>query len=173
LEKTKVGVQQTYLMVVPLNATGINHSMRELAIQYEIVAKKKITERVKIDGPKTVHDFMKNIFVAVETEQLWILCLDTKNRIIVPELVYIGTVNESAVRVGELFRKAIAVNAMSIVMAHNHPSGESLASIADIRLTKAVYEAGKILDIPLQDHYIYGASNSYYSLREAGLGFNA
>jgi DNA repair protein RadC len=74
------------------------------------------------------------------------------------------------VRVGELFRAAIQRNAASIIVVHNHPSGDPTPSPEDIALTKSIVQAGKLLDIDLIDHLVIG-QNKYVSMKERGLGF--
>jgi DNA repair protein RadC len=78
--------------------------------------------------------------------------------------------NSSQVRVGELFKSAVRRNAASIIVAHNHPSGDPTPSPDDIAVTRAIVEAGKLLDIDVLDHLVIG-SGKYVSLKERGLGF--
>jgi DNA repair protein RadC len=96
--------------------------------------------------------------------------LDTKNYIIRIVTVYKGNVNTAIVRVGELFRDAIRHNAASIIVVHNHPSGDPTPSPEDVRVTEMVVEAGKLNDIAVLDHLIF-ARNRYVSLKDRGLGF--
>ncbi|MPM27171.1 hypothetical protein SDC9_73681 [bioreactor metagenome] len=74
-------------------------------------------------------------------------------------------------RVGELFRSAIQKNAASIILAHNHPSGDPTPSPEDIALTRSVIQAGKLLDIELLDHIVIGNAR-YVSIKEKGLAFS-
>ena len=103
-----------------------------------------------------------------ETERLAVLWLDTKHHVIGSEVVYVGNVSASLVRVGELFRGAVRVNATAIIVAHNHPSGHVRPSDADIRLTKTIQDAARMLDILVHDHIIIG-ENRFFSFREEGL----
>ena len=75
------------------------------------------------------------------------------------------------IRIGEIFKDAIRINAAAIVVAHNHPSGIAEPSPEDIGVTKAIREAGKMLDIELLDHIVIG-NPRWVSLKERGLGFN-
>jgi DNA repair protein RadC len=86
------------------------------------------------------------------------------------EKVYVGSLNSSMVRVGELFKPAIQRNAASIIVVHNHPSGDPTPSPEDIALTKSIVQAGKLLDIELLDHLVIG-QNKFVSMKERGLGF--
>ncbi len=106
----------------------------------------------------------------LDKEHLWILLLDTRNRLVGIERLYVGSVNSSSVRVGELFRAAIHRNLTSIILAHNHPSGDPSPSPEDIALTRAAVQAGKLLDIEVLDHLVIGGGN-FISLKEKCLGF--
>jgi DNA repair protein RadC len=75
------------------------------------------------------------------------------------------------IRVGELFREAVKQNAASIIVAHNHPSGDPSPSPDDVAVTRMMVEAGKLLDIAVHDHIIIGY-NRFVSLKERGLGFS-
>lgn len=83
------------------------------------------------------------------------------------ELVSIGTINQTIAMPREVFRKAITLNAASIVLAHNHPSGDTRPSQEDLQLTRRMEEAGQILGINVLDHFIIG-HNAYYSFLENG-----
>ena len=96
--------------------------------------------------------------------------LDTRNRLMHLVKLYQGSVNTSQVRVAEVFRQAIADNAPSILLAHNHPSGDPTPSPDDVAVTRSICQAGKLLDIDLLDHLIV-TRDRYVSLKERGLGF--
>ena len=81
---------------------------------------------------------------ALEQEQLRVVLLDTRNRIIETPMIYQGSANEASVRIGELFREAVRLNAVSIILMHNHPSGDPTPSSADISLTVEVVAAGQV-----------------------------
>jgi DNA repair protein RadC len=99
------------------------------------------------------------------------LLLDQKNRITHDVLVYKGTVNTVHIRVAEMFMEAVRHNSPSIIMSHNHPSGDPTPSTEDMRVTELLVEAGKLLDIHLLDHLVIGSNQQYTSLRTRGLGF--
>ena len=84
--------------------------------------------------------------------------------------VYKGSLNSSQVRVGELFKEAIRRNAATVILTHNHPSGDPTPSPDDVAVTRAIVEAGRLLDIDVLDHLVIGAGR-YTSLKERGLGF--
>jgi DNA repair protein RadC len=85
--------------------------------------------------------------------------------------VYQGSVNSSQVRVGEIFHPALQRLAASILICHNHPSGDASPSPDDVAVTRAIVQAGKLLDVPLLDHLVIGHGGRWISLKERGLGF--
>jgi DNA repair protein RadC len=108
---------------------------------------------------------------ALEQEHLRVLLLDTRNRLLRMVEVYHGSLNSSLIRVGEVFRDAVRANAAAIVVVHNHPSGDPTPSADDVAVTRAIIEAGKLLDIEVLDHIVLGKGR-YVSLKEKGLGFS-
>ena len=100
-----------------------------------------------------------------EKEHFWVLMLDSQNRIKTLDLVTLGTLNRSLIHPREIFRRAISVGCMSIILAHNHPSGVAEPSSEDINITAQLADAGKILRIDVTDHIIT-TSNGYYSFKE-------
>jgi DNA repair protein RadC len=84
--------------------------------------------------------------------------------------LYQGSVSASQVRVGEVFRQAIIEQASAIIIAHNHPSGDPTPSPDDVAVTRAIVQAGKLLDIEVLDHIVV-SQDRFISLKERGLGF--
>ena len=123
-----------------------------------------------ISSPVDAADMIRYKMQALKQEELWVILLDTRNRLITIEEVYKGSLNSSQVRVGELFRAAVQRNAASVILAHNHPSGDPSPSPEDAALTRAVVQAGKLLDIEVLDHLVIGRGE-YVSMKERGLGF--
>ncbi|MBN1138881.1 MAG: DNA repair protein RadC [Anaerolineae bacterium] len=107
----------------------------------------------------------------LEQEHLRTLLLDTKNRVLAKREIYVGSLNTSLIRVGELFRPAIHANSAAIIVVHNHPSGDPTPSPEDVAVTRQIVEAGKLLDIEVLDHLIIGWQR-WVSLKERGLGFS-
>ena len=85
--------------------------------------------------------------------------------------VYKGSVNSSQVRVGEVFKEAVRNNASAVIVIHNHPSGDPTPSPDDVAVTRAIMQAGKLLDIEVLDHLVIG-QGKWTSLKERGLGFS-
>ena len=105
-----------------------------------------------------------------EQEELWGLLCDTRNRVIARVQVSRGSFNSASVRIGEVFWEAIRQNAASLVVVHNHPSGDLSPSPEDIALTRSILQAGQLQDVAVLDHIVVGRG-AYKSLRAAGLGF--
>jgi DNA repair protein RadC len=127
-------------------------------------------ERPQVRGPADVANLLMLEMGLLEQEHLRTVLLDTKNFVIRVNNVYIGSLNSAAVRVGEIFRDAIRANSASIIVVHNHPSGDPTPSPEDVRVTEMMVEAGQLLDIEVLDHLVIGR-NSYVSLKERKLGF--
>jgi DNA repair protein RadC len=128
-------------------------------------------ERPSIHSPAEAAELVQYEMSALEQEELRVLLLDTRNRVQHVEIIYRGSVNSSQVRVAEIFKTAIRRNAPNIIVIHNHPSGDPTPSPDDIAITRAILQAGELLDIKLLDHIIVG-SGKFVSLKERGLGFN-
>jgi DNA repair protein RadC len=129
------------------------------------------TERPSIQSPQDAYDILRCFLGNLDHEELWVICLDTRNRVMRLVGLYKGSVNSSQIRVGEVFRQAIIDNSPFIIVAHNHPSGDPSPSPEDAAVTKAIVQAGKLLDIELLDHLVVGAER-YVSMKERGLGFS-
>ena len=99
-------------------------------------------------------------------EYMYMICMSTKNKVIGVFEISHGTVNSSLVSAREVYQKALLANAVSIIVMHNHPSGECTPSREDIDVTKRLVEAGKIVGIEVLDHIIIG--DGYSSLKEKG-----
>lgn len=128
-------------------------------------------ERPKISSPTDAANLLMSEMMLLEQEHLRLILLDTRNRVIQTPTIYMGSLNTSVVRVGELFRPAIRENAAAIIVTHNHPSGDPTPSPEDVNVTRQIVKAGKLLDIELLDHLIFGLQR-FCSLKERGLGFD-
>jgi DNA repair protein RadC len=125
-----------------------------------------------IHSPQDAAELVIYEMSALEQEELRVILLDTRNRLIDIFQVYRGSLNSSQVRVGELFKVAIRRNAASIIVVHNHPSGDPTPSPDDIAVTRAIVQAGKLLDVSVLDHLVIG-NGRHVSLKERGLGFSS
>lgn len=128
-------------------------------------------ERPRVTSPADAANLLMSEMMLLEQEHLRLILLDTRNHVLRTPTIYVGSLNTSVVRVGELFRAAIKENAAALIVAHNHPSGDPSPSPEDVHVTRQIREAGKLLDIELLDHVIIGRQR-YVSLKERGLGFD-
>lgn len=128
-------------------------------------------ERPQIKSPADVAALLMLEMAHLDQEQLRVVLLDTKNRLLKIQTVYVGSLNSSMVRIGEIFKEAIRLNSAALIVSHNHPSGEPTPSPEDVMVTRQIVEAGKLLDIEILDHIVIG-SGRWVSMRERGLGFS-
>ncbi len=127
-------------------------------------------ERITINSPSEAAALLQYEMSVFEQEHLRVILLNTRNHVLAIEELYRGSLNASPVRISEIFRAAIRKNAASIILVHNHPSGDPSPSGEDIALTKAVREAGLLLDIELLDHIVIGQSK-FVSMKEEKMAF--
>jgi len=119
-------------------------------------------------SPESVLAMWQTKYKDVDREYFVCFHLDSRNRVKSFETVSIGTLNSSLVHPREVFKAAILSNAASIILCHNHPSGDTGVSTDDLVLTKRLVDAGEILGIEVLDHVIIGADN-YLSMEEKGM----
>lgn len=122
----------------------------------------------RIQTPEDVVELGRRFLEESDREQLLVCCLDTKNQPTAINVVSVGSLNTSIVHPREVFKVAILSNSASIILFHNHPSGDPAPSKEDISITERLKESGRILGIQVIDHIIIG-DNSYCSLKEKGI----
>ncbi|MGD8967348.1 MAG: DNA repair protein RadC [Anaerolineae bacterium] len=127
-------------------------------------------DRLVVRSPSDVAQLLMAEMAHLEQEHFRVLYLDTRNRLLGSETVYVGSLNASHIRVAEVFRDAIKRSCAAIIVAHNHPSGDPSPSPEDVEVTRQLIAAGNLLNIELLDHLIIGQQR-FVSLRERGLGF--
>ena len=127
-------------------------------------------ERATINSPADAAALVQYEMSALEQEHLRVILLDRRNRVMETVEVYKGSVNSSQIRVGEVFKEAIRKNASALIVIHNHPSGDPTPSPDDVAVTRAIVQAGKLLDVEVLDHLVIGHGR-WVSLKERGLGF--
>ena len=123
----------------------------------------------KISSPRDALDLGRQFIQDSDREELIACCLDTKNQPTSINVVSIGSLNSSIVHPREVFKVAILSNAASIILFHNHPSGDPTPSSEDINVTNRLKEVGKLIGIDVIDHIVIGSENSYCSLKEKGI----
>jgi DNA repair protein RadC len=128
--------------------------------------------RPQIKSPADAAQLLMVEMSHLDQEHLKVIILDTKNRILKLHTVYIGTLNSSNVRVGEVFKEAVRLNAAALIVSHNHPSGDPTPSPDDVMVTRQIVDAGKLLDVETLDHLVIGRGK-FVSMRERGLGFSS
>ncbi len=144
-----------------------------IEVARRILAQESIQEPV-LDGAEKVYRYMLSCCAGLEVEKLWVLLLDKKHRILRRVEVSSGILDQTLAHPREVFREAIRQAAASIILVHNHPSGDPSPSAADNRLTEAIKQASSVIMIDLLDHVIIGTADStnarmpYYSYRERG-----
>ncbi|MBI2499243.1 DNA repair protein RadC [Candidatus Woesearchaeota archaeon] len=114
------------------------------------------------NSPKDVFNRFVDRFVPLKKEVFWVVLLDTKNKIIGEKEIFVGSLNSSLIHPREIFNYAIRESANSIVLVHNHPSGDPSPSNEDIEITKKMIDTGKMLGIQVLDHVIVG-KNRYWN----------
>lgn len=122
-------------------------------------------QKILLNKPDRVFHFIKEKYMGEKRECVYCISLDSKNQMIHTDLISIGTVNFSVAHPREIFQSAIKNSAVSIILVHNHPSGDLQPSVEDINLTRKVEQSGNIIGIKLADHIIVSRTN-YYSLKE-------
>ncbi len=135
---------------------------------------RKLQEPVWATSPQAAAQYLLTHiytpFDQFDQEETWVLLLNTKNQITHDALVYRGTISQVLIRISEIFKAAVRVNAAGLIMSHCHPSGDPSPSPEDVQVSRQIQEAAKLLNISFEDHIIVG-DNRWVSLRERGLGF--
>ena len=142
----------------------------ELAMRYEVETRPERSgaDLPSINTPHDVYDLLGPEMAALAQEQLRVLLLDRRNRVLGQRTVYQGNVFSSVVRPAEVFRAAVVESLPAVIVAHNHPSGAADPSPEDVSITKDLAKAGKLLGIELLDHVVIGCK-TFVSLKERGL----
>lgn len=153
---------------------GISH-LTALRLKAALAMGRKLLqpedERPTIHDPSDAAHLLMPLLAHREQEYMVVCPLDTRNHLLDIVEVYHGSLNSSMIRVGELFKPALQRNAASILLAHNHPSTDPSPSPDDIQVTRAIVQAGKLLDVEVIDHLVIGLSR-WVSMKEKGWGFS-
>lgn len=171
--KTLRAIRQAHAEEIAGSVTGVGlQTAARLVAALELGRRLSVEteERPLISSPADAAAMLQYEMRTLEQEELRVILLNTRNRVLGIETVYRGSINCAQVRVGEIFKTAIRRNAPALILAHNHPSGDPAPSPDDIAITRAIVQAGKLLDIDLLDHLILGVT--YVSMKERGLGFS-
>lgn len=128
----------------------------------------EVRDRPMLASWQALLDYLRADMAHLAVERVRVLFLNSKNVLIANETMWEGSIDESAVYIREIMRRALDLHATAIIVVHNHPSGDPAPSQQDIRLTRDLAEAGRHLKVTLHDHIIVGASG-HKSLRAEGL----
>lgn len=145
-----------------------NHAKRVDIVSLKMIKESSVSyANRRISKPDEVVDLVKIFLEDCDREKLIVCCLNVKNEPTSISTVSIGSLNTSIVHPREVFKTAVISNSASIIIAHNHPSGDVNPSNEDINITERIKEAGNILGIKLLDHLIIGEDN-FASLKDRG-----
>jgi DNA repair protein RadC len=137
-------------------------------VQLKIVKESVLEYNTALSSPEAAFEMLRGLIGDSDRESGVVICLDSKNRPTSFQIVSTGSINSSIMHPREVFKCAVLSNSTSIIIGHNHPSGDLTPSPDDIEITKKLLEAGRILGIRLQDHLILSPSD-YRSLRESNI----
>lgn len=151
IEKLDLTARQTKVFnLIRECLTRVNNSKTTIGLQ--------ITSSMKLGAA------LQERFANKPQEEVWVFCLNNQYKVIREECVFKGTLNTSTVHPRDIFRIALESNSKAIVIAHNHPSGKTTPSSADMDITKRLSQVGEVVGIDLLDHLVIG--DDYYSFRE-------
>lgn len=162
------GLEEKQLRKIP--GIGKTKAVRLLCI-FELarrISKETASDGLDFSNPKSVADYYMEDMRHLKQEQLLLVMLNGKNKRIGDKVLFKGTVNQSFASPREVFLEALKAEAVYIILLHNHPSGDTSPSKADILMTRRIKEAGELMGIQLLDHIIIG-DRSYTSLCNLGL----
>jgi len=148
----------------PSNAFGIK-LFQAISERY---AKEKIPKKISLTSPQDVVSYLREKLGREKKEHFLTLSLDSRNNLIRENIVSVGTLNANLVHPREVFKEAIDAHAVSIIIAHNHPSGDPEPSEDDLEITHRLVESGKILDIEIIDHVIV-TKDEFLSMKQKGI----
>lgn len=131
----------------------------------------EVRQKNKIRSSRDIYNIMLPFYIDAYVEKFYVILLNSANKIINIELISTGGLTGTLADPKIIFKKALEQNTISLILLHNHPSGNVEPSEADIQLTSKFYNAAKLLDIVLIDHIIIGGNDKYYSWRDNGLNF--
>jgi DNA repair protein RadC len=143
-------------------------ALRSVAIAARRMARSEVLQKPVLGSWQTLLDYLAIDMAHLTVERVRVLYLDTRNRLIDDHHVGDGSIDEAAIHPREVIRRAMDVGAASLILVHNHPSGNPEPSRADIQITQRIAEAGRLLGIAVHDHVIVGREG-HVSLRSKGL----
>lgn len=141
-----------------------------IEIGYRLARASRVKDQEPIQCAQEAADYLRTVIRTHEQEVFAVLYLNVKNIVIEAKPLFVGTVNGASVHPRDIFREAVRCNAVSIIVGHNHPSGDVSPSREDVLLTERLQEAAHIIGVALLDHIILGTKNDmhYLSLKDNG-----
>lgn len=172
----KLSLQELASMSVSqIKSLGVTSKQAEkIAAAFEIgrrVAEGSVGPSASMCDPRTAAEYMMPKIGHLSQEEVWVLCLNTRGRLIAARQAYRGTHNAVMIEPHEILRTVMMENSSSYILVHNHPSQDVTPSQEDIRTTQSMVNISRIMKLDMRDHIIV-SSQRYISLRERGLGFN-
>ena len=141
----------------------------ELAVRYGVETKpERPASPPVLSTSDDVRRLLGREMAALAQEQLRVLLLDAKNRLVGQRVIYQGNISQVMVRIAEVLRPAVAEAVPHLIMVHNHPSGDPEPSVADIALTREIYKGAKLLGLDLLDHVVIGGED-FVSFKDRGI----
>lgn len=162
-----VGSKSDDLGALDFARTDLNSAQRARVMAVMELGKRADSQKTAMTQPEHFLQLLEE-YAGARQEHLVLFALDGANALISKHLVTVGTVNQTLVHPREVFALALQARACSIVLAHNHPSGQSAPSQEDLIITRTLKEVGKIMGIPLLDHIVF-TKKSHYSFASNGL----
>lgn len=143
----------------------------EILTVFELASRIKeetYTSKIRLTSPESIYTYMRDALELKTQEHLVVLYMNTKGHLIKKKILFKGSLNASVIHPREIFKYAVMYSAASIILVHNHPSGDPTPSHHDIDVTKRIHENSMMMDIYLLDHIIIGR-DKYYSFKESGI----
>jgi DNA repair protein RadC len=144
-------------------------AVRALVSLFDGVAQAKLGAFTRFSCSTDIAKYMGMLAQRFETEHVWVVALDAKNGVLAVQEVSVGGVSSASVLPADVYRIAVAMGALSVVLVHNHPSGDVTPSSEDKKLTQRMAMAGVMLGIKLLDHVILASADNHFSFRDLGM----
>lgn len=159
---------QTLIQINGVNKSKACQILASVELGKRITKKHQTIRELKINSPSDIYEFYYQQLRDKKQEHFYVIYLNTKNKIIKDKLLYVGILNESLLHPRDIFKEAYLINASSIIIIHNHPSGDTTPSKADEIITNQIKIVGTHLGIQLTDHVII-SHQEYFSFKENSL----
>ncbi len=153
-----------------LSQAKVCHLMASLELGRRLVSLSP-DERATVNAPQDAANLVIGEMAPLDQEHLKVMLLNIRNEVLSIHEIYVGNVNASVIRPSEIIRPAVRDNAPSIIVVHNHPSGDPTPSREDVSVTRELVAAGKLMGVELLDHLVIGSGGRFVSMKDQSLGF--